>query len=79
MFRFGLSIHHVDIFVQIYKKGAGQRKLKTHVVGAIAHGRNKYFMVDFNDYPHNTVLTVLLNVLMNEALATDCHQFCVSS
>ena len=50
-------------------QAAGQRKLRTHVVGAIAHGRNKYFMVDFNEYPHGTnmTLTVLLNVLLNEA------------
>ncbi|KAL3890072.1 hypothetical protein ACJMK2_002369 [Sinanodonta woodiana] len=49
--------------------GAGSKKLRTHIMGSIVHGRNKHFFVDYNQYPHNTnmSLTILLNILINEA------------
>ncbi|XP_071151155.1 uncharacterized protein, partial [Mytilus edulis] len=49
--------------------GASSQKLKTHITGSIVHGRGKYFFMDFNQFPHDTNLTLscLLHILVEEA------------
>ena len=50
-------------------QAAGTQKLKTHIVGTLVHGRGKYFFIDYQQYPHDTnmTLTCLVNILASEA------------
>ncbi|CAG2239875.1 unnamed protein product [Mytilus edulis] len=49
--------------------GAGALKLRTHVVGSIVHGRGKQYFLDYNQFKHDTNLTLscLLRILQKEA------------
>ncbi|KAL5019434.1 hypothetical protein ScPMuIL_003483 [Solemya velum] len=49
--------------------GSGPLKLKTHITGCIVHGRGKYFWLDFNEFPHDTNLTLscFLKIVQREA------------
>ncbi|XP_030841361.1 uncharacterized protein LOC115924008 isoform X2 [Strongylocentrotus purpuratus] len=44
-------------------------QLHTHITGALVHGRGQHAYIDFNEYPHDSNLTIniLLNILVRYA------------
>ncbi len=55
----------VPHFVRVSKSVSSLWKLKTHITGAIVHGRGAYGFFDNHEWPHssNLTITVLLNLL----------------
>jgi hypothetical protein len=55
-------------FIRKSKTASNMWVLRTHVTGAIVHGRRSYAFIDVHLWPHDSNLTinVLQNIILNE-------------